>query len=227
MPSNNYVTTRTFRFFGELDRHNEREWFNASKERYIEEVRDPLLALVEAFGPKLAKISPRMVADPRPVGGSLFRIYRDTRFSKDKRPYKTYAGMTFRHARGREVPGPGFYLHFEPGRIFTAAGMWHAPSESLKQVRDAIVAHPDRWKGATRGRGRALDDDGQRLVRPPRGYDPDHPLIEDLKRKSFTTSTRFTQKEACGADFLNQFTKACRRTAPLMEFLANAVGLKW
>ncbi len=225
-PARSTVTPRTFRFLSELARHNDRDWFNANKDRYIEEVRDPLLAFVAAFAPKLAKISHQMVADPRPVGGSLFRIYRDTRFSVDKRPYKTHAGLSFRHRSGREVHGPVFYLHLEPGTVFSAAGMWHPPSDSVKQVRDAIIAHPERWERATRGRSRALDD-GDRLVRPPRGYDLEHPLLEDLKRKSFTMSTRFTQKEACAPDFLNQFARACRQTAPLMEFLTDAVGLPW
>jgi uncharacterized protein (TIGR02453 family) len=221
-----YITPRTFRFLAELSRNNDREWFNANKERYLEEVRDPLLGLVAAFAPRLAKISPHMLADPRPVGGALFRIHRDTRFSKDKRPYKTHAGLSFRHVDGRDVHGPVFYLHLEPGMVFAAAGMWHPPSDAVKQVRDAIVAHPERWKRATRGATRALDD-GDRLKRAPRGYDPEHPLVEDLKRKGFTTSTRFTEKDACAPDFLSRFAQSCRRATPLMEFLTSAVGLKW
>ena len=227
MPSNSrYVTPSTFRFLRELARNNNREWFNANKERYIEEVREPLLSFVEAFGAKLEKISSSMVADPRPNGGSLFRIYRDTRFSKNKSPYKTYAGMTFRHVDGRDVTAPSFYLHLEPGRVFTAAGMWHPPSDALKQVRDALVEHPERWQRATRGRGRALDD-SDRLKRAPRGFDPEHPLVEDLRRKSFTIGSSFSQKEACAPDFLNRFAQASRRAGPLMEFLTRAVGLRW
>jgi uncharacterized protein (TIGR02453 family) len=218
-----YVTPRTFRFLSELARNNDRAWFTAHKESYNERVRDPLLAFVEAFGPRLAKISEYMVADPRPVGGSLFRVYRDTRFARDKSPYKTYAGMTFRHALGRELTAPGFYLHIEPGRCFGAAGMWHAPSDALKQVRDAIVAHPQRWKRARR----ELDEDGERLVRPPRGFDAEHPFIEDLKLKGFTRSVSYTQKEVCSPDFLDRFTRDCRKGAPLMEFLAEAVGVDW
>ncbi len=227
MPSNSrYVSLSTFRFFRELAQNNNREWFNANKDRYIEEVRDPLLGFVEAFGARLEKISTSMFADSRPNGGSLFRIYRDTRFSKDKSPYKTYAGMTFRHVEGREVAAPGFYLHLEPGRVFAAAGMWHAPSDALKQIRDAIVEHPERWKRTTRGRGRALDE-GDQLKRAPRGFDPEHPLIADLKRKSFTISSNFTQKEACAPDFLDRFARSSRQAGPLMEFLTRAVGLRW
>ncbi len=226
-PRESSITPRLFRFLAELSQHNDRNWFNANKQRYIDDVRDPLLRFIEGFAPKLAKISPNMVADPRPVGGSLFRIYRDTRFSRDKSPYKTHAGMSFRHLDGREVHGPVFYLHLEPGRVFTAAGMWHPPSDSIKQIRDAIAAHPERWKRATRGRGRALDEGSDSLKRPPRGFDADHPLVADLKRKSFTASANFTQKEACAPDFASRIARGCRSASPLMEFLTEAVGLDW
>jgi len=220
-----YITPRTFRFFRELARHNDREWFEANKRRYLEEVRDPLVRFIEAFGPKLARISSHMVADPRPVGGSLFRIYRDTRFSKDKRPYKTHAGLSFRHADGRDVHAPVFYLHLEPGSVFAAAGMWRPPAESVKLVRDAIVAHPDRWKRATRTC--PLGEPGDGLQRTPRGYDPGHPLVADLKRHFFITTTSSTEKEACAPDFLDRFAQACRRATPLMRVLTGAVGLRW
>ncbi len=223
----NPVNPRIFKFLKELAANNERQWFNDNKQRYIDEVRDPLLDLIEDFGPRLAKISKNMVADPRPIGGSLFRIYRDTRFSKDKTPYKTHAGITFRHTDGKDVHGPIFYLHLEPGRVFTAAGMWHPDADSLGKIRDAITAHPGRWKRVLAARAFDLDEGHDRLKRPPRGYDPDDPFIEDLKRKSFTSSTTFTQKEACASDFLARFATSCRQKTPLMEFLTNAVGLPW
>jgi len=221
----NPITPKLFHFLRDLARHNERDWFNANKARYLAEVRDPLLEFVAAFAPELARISRCMVADPSPVGGSLFRIYRDTRFAKDKSPYKTHAGLSFRHADGRDVHGPIFYLHLEPGRVFTAAGMWHPPSESLKSIRDAIVAHPARWKRATKAKATGLDD-SDRLARPPRGYPADHPLVEDLKRKTFTNSESFSEKAACAAGFVAEYARACRRATPLVEFLAAAVGLE-
>jgi uncharacterized protein (TIGR02453 family) len=160
------------------------------------------------------------------VGGSLFRIYRDTRFSPDKRPYKTQAGMSFRHRSGRDVHGPVFYLHLEPGNVFAAAGVWHPPAETLARVRDAIVAEAGRWRRVRASRAAALDE-GDALKRPPRGYDPGHPFVEDLKRRSFTSSTPFTQAEACAPDFLARFARACRSKSPLMQFLSGAVGLPW
>jgi uncharacterized protein (TIGR02453 family) len=220
-----FVTPRTFRFLRELADHNERAWFEANKARYREEVRDPLLRFVAACGPKLAKLSRHVVADPRPVGGSLFRIHRDVRFAKDKSPYKTHAAMSFRHAAGRERAAPGFYLHLAPGDVFAGGGLWHAPPEAVKVVRDAIVARPARWREATDGC--PLDDDDDALKRAPRGYDPAHPCIDDLKRRSFTTGRRFTQSQACADDFADRFVSACDGAMPLMSFLAKAVGVPW
>jgi uncharacterized protein (TIGR02453 family) len=210
-----------FRFLKDLARHNDRVWFQANKERYHSDVRDPLLRFIADFAPKLAGLSRFMVADPSPNGGSLFRIHRDTRFARDKTPYKTHAGMTFRHVDGQDVHGPIFYLHLEPGSVFVAAGIWQPPGDTLKRVRDAIVAQPAQWKKVTR----SLPIDGARLSRPPRGYDPDHPLIEDLKLKSFTTSFELSERDALAPGFLGAFTERCERAAPLVKFLSGALGL--
>lgn len=222
----NPIGPSVFKFLRQLARNNDRVWFNANKERYVAEVRDPLLAFIAAFAPELAKIDPRMVADPRPIGGSLFRIYRDTRFAKDKSPYKTHAAMHFRGAADRNTPVPGFYLHLAPGDVLAGAGIWHPDPDTLKQIRDAIAKDPERWRRASRAKGCALDEDDERLSRPPRGYDPEHPFVEDLKRKSFTTSTAFSEKDACAPGFVRDYAAACKRALPLMGFLGAAVGLE-
>ncbi len=218
-----------FRFLRDLKRNNRREWFQAHKRRYEREVRDPLLAFIADFGPQLRRISRHIVADPRPVGGSLFRIYRDTRFSRDKSPYKTVAAAQFRHERGKDVHAPGFYLHLEPGNPFAGVGLWHPEAEPLRAVRDAIVQDPARWKRAIGGK--AFRDryelSGEALKRPPRGYDSAHPLIDDLRRKDFVAITPFTEHEVCAPGFLNRYAAACRAAAPFMAFLTRAVGLSW
>lgn len=218
-----YITPATFAFFRELADHNDRIWFEKNKGRYHAEVRDPLLRFVADFAPNLLKISKHMVADPRPVGGSLFRIYRDTRFAKDKSPYKTHAGITFRHEAGRDVHGPIFYLHVAPGEVFAAAGVWHPPAETVKAVRDAIFDKPERWKRATAGLEMGSGEDSLRRVPP--GYDKEHPCADDLRRKSFTAITRFTQTQACSKDFAKLYADACKGKTRLMEFVASAVGL--
>ena len=105
-----------FAFLRELKDHNDRAWFNANKARYEEEIKEPALAFIEDFGYRLPEVAPHLTADKR----SLFRIYRDTRFSKDKTPYKTHVGIQFRHERNRDVHAPGFYLHLEPDSVFSA-----------------------------------------------------------------------------------------------------------
>ena len=216
------IPPSVFAFLRALKRNNDRTWFNANKERYVGELRDPLLHFIAAFAPKLAKVNRHLIADPSPNGGSLFRIYRDTRFAKDKSPYKTHAGLYFAPPGGRESPGAGFYLHVEPGNVFMAGGIWHPDPDTLKRIRDAIAAKPAAWKKATKA---VPLDDGEKLSRPPRGYDPEHPLVEDLKRKSFTTTREFTEAQASAPDFADRYAAACRGAVPLMKFLAAAVGV--
>lgn len=224
-----YFRPALFKFLRELKRHNDREWFAANKTRYQEEVQAPLMRFVSDFRPQLLKLSRHFVADPRPVGGSIFRVYRDTRFSPDKKPFKTWAAAQFRHERGRDVHAPGFYLHLEPGDVFAAAGIWHPHSDTLARIRDAIVAKPKAWKRSISGpEFKSLCTlGGEALRRPPRGYDPDHPLLEDLKRKDFIGWTDFSEAEACAPDFLVRFAAACRAGAPLAAFLTKAIGLDW
>ena len=168
-----------FNFLRQLKRHNNREWFVRNKQRYEEQVRDPALLFIASFAPHLRKLSPHFVADPRPTRGSLFRIYRDTRFSSDKRPFKTHVGIHFSHATGKDAHAPVFYLHLEPENCFAAAGVWHPDNRALTRIRTAIVDEPERWAKVRR----KLELEGDSLTRPPRGYDPKHLFIEDIKRK--------------------------------------------
>ncbi len=215
-----------FKFLRDLRRNNDRDWFQANKGRYENDVKDPALRFISDFGVHLAKISPHFSADPRPVGGSLFRIYRDVRFAKDKSPYKTYVGIQFRHKAGRDAHAPGFYLHLEPDEIFAAAGVWHPDGPSLKAIRDAIVGDPAGWKRALGARGfrGGFERGGDALKRPPKGYDPEHPLIEDLKRKDHICHKRLTQKEVTSAGFARELAGHYRQVVPFVRFLCDAVG---
>jgi uncharacterized protein (TIGR02453 family) len=221
-----YFTQRTFAFLRDLADNNERAWFADNKDRYEREVREPALAFIVDFAPRLKKISPHFRADPRKTGGSLFRIHRDTRFAKDKSPYKTNSGIQFRHEAGRDAHAPGFYLHIEPGAAFMALGVWHPDSETLRAIRDAIVEDPRSWAAATE-RGsfpEVFALAGDSLVRAPRGYDPEHPRIEDLKRKDFVGVTELTKKRLTAAGFLDDFEGLCRAGAPLVRWLCGATG---
>ena len=218
-----------FEFLAELSMNNNREWFQTNKVRYERDVRNPLLQFVADFGERLRAISPHMVADPRPTGGSMFRIYRDVRFSKDKSPYKTNAGAHFRHEVGREVHGPGFYLHLQPGMSFGGAGIWMPNSATLGKIRGAIVENPGRWERIVGDEAfeSRFNLEGDSLKRAPRGIDPDHPLIEYLKLKSFAAGTSFDEDDVISPGFIDIYADACRTAAPFSEFLTRAVGLDW
>ena len=216
-----------FTFLRGLKRHNERAWFEKRKADYERDVKEPALEMIRAFQPALKKISPHLLADPRPVGGSLFRIYRDTRFSKDKTPYKTHVGIHFRHDAGKDVHAPGYYLHLEPGSVFFAGGIWHPDPDTAQKIRRAIAANGATWKEATTSKAfRRLCEmeEGERLARPPRGFEPGHPLIDDLKRKDFIASCTLDEKAAVSGDFLDRLADAADAMAPLLEFLAFALG---
>ena len=218
-----------FDFLRELKANNERSWFEANKARYHAEVRDPMLDFIAAFAEPLTGISPHFVADPRANGGSLFRIYRDTRFSPDKTPYKTNAGAHFRHVAGKDAHAPGFYLHLEPDSCFAACGIWHPGGDALANIRAAIVDDPAAWTRVTQeAEFRATFTlRGQSLKRPPRGYDAAHPLIDDLKRKDFIAGTTFPEADAIRPDFLQQFTRIARSGAAFVGFLSRAVGVSF
>ena len=222
-----FISPELFDFLRELRANNERPWFEANKDRYRAEVRDPMLNFIQAFAEPLAEISPHFRADPRANGGSLFRIYRDTRFSKDKTPYKTNVGAHFRHAAGKDAHAPGFYLHLEPGMCFAGCGVWHPDSPTLGKIRDAIVEKPEEWTRITTSGDfcRTFRLAGEALKRPPRGYDPEHPLVEDLKRKDFVVIADVEEAEAVRPDFLDRFAAIARSGSGFTSYLCKAVGV--
>src|SRR5690242_20752818 len=101
---------------------------------------------IAAMAPRLRKVSKNFAADPRPNGGSMFRIYRDVRFSKDKRPYKEHAACHFRHVLGKDVHAPGYYMHLAPDEVYFGGGMWMPPSDALQKIRERIAGNPSAWK---------------------------------------------------------------------------------
>lgn len=212
----------TLKFLADLKENNNRDWFKANKERYLEEVVRPAQRFIEAFADPLHSVSPFFVADPRPVGGSLFRIYRDTRFSSDKSPYKTHVGIHFRHEDGRDAHCPGFYFHLDEEHCFAGAGMWHPERGALERIRRAIESRPQVWEAMKRSL-RPLELGGESLKRPPRGVAKAHPQLEDLKRVDFMTMSEFAPYVPLQAavDSALQFV---RRSTPLIRFLCEATG---
>lgn len=219
-----YFSPQLFVFLQQLRRNNRRAWFLKHRADYEECARQPSLRFVADLRLPLRQVSTWLVADPKPVGGSVFRIYRDVRFSKDKTPYKTHIGMNFWHASATEtVHAPGLYLHLEPKGCFLAGGVWRPDPRALALIRDAIAWKQDEWKKAKRG----LELGGDTLTRPPRGYAADHPMIEDLKRTDLVASIGLSHKQVCGANFQREFLAAARKMTPLLRFLSEAVKLRF
>ncbi len=223
MPDTAFFDPDLFSFLRQLKRHNNRDWFAKNKARYQQVVVEPAMHFIGGFALQLARLSPHFVADARPTRGSLFRIYRDTRFAGDKTPYKTHIGIHFSHQSGKDVHAPLFYLHLEPDGCFAAAGVWHPDSRALTKIRTAIVGQPERWKKVTR----KLELEGESLTRPPKGFPPDHPFLEDLKRKDFVVSVALTEEQVCSPRLLREFSASCRKMTPLVEFTTEALGLKF
>jgi len=224
-----YFSDATFAFFRDLAVHNERDWFHANKARYLEHVREPFLALIRDVDVGIKAISPHYRGIAKANGGSLFRINRDVRFSNNKMPYKTWAGARFTHGEGGRGGAPSFYLHIQPGQVFMGAGIWHPEPALLNTLRHFIANNPSAWS-------RLKDDDrfrrhfrfgGSSLKRHPRGFEADHPLIEDLKRKDFVVANRMSEKQALSPRLLEVFLRRCEISAPFVDYLCAALDLEF
>ena len=222
-------TPSLFSFLRQLAENNERPWFKANQARFEEVVRQPALDFISEFADTLRVVSPHFVADARKVGGSLFRIQRDTRFGSDKTPYKTHVGIHFRHVVTKDdVHAPGFYLHLEPRASFAALGMWRPSTADATSIRGAIAGDPGAWSEAAYSAdftARYGELEGESLKRLPRGFDAHHPLVEDLKRKDFIASTRFTQADVTSPRFLDTYASTVHIGARFMQFLCRALDL--
>ncbi|MGI9458209.1 MAG: DUF2461 domain-containing protein [Aeoliella sp.] len=214
-------------FLEELTRHNNKKWFDSNRERYERELREPALAFIAAMEKPLKKISPHFMAVPKKVGGSLMRIHRDTRFSKDKTPYKTNVGIQFRHELGKDVHAPGFYFHIDTEQVFLGAGMWHPESVALADIRQTIDEYPRDWRKARDAKPFRAQFDlaGDSLKRPPRGYAQEHPLIVDLKRKDHIAIANLDHDLLFDASLIRTVCDAFKTTRPYVRFLCEAIGV--
>ena len=220
---------RILRFLETLAVNNNREWFKENKGLYEEDVLDVALRFIISMQEPLADIAPRFTAVPTRVGGSLMRVYRDTRFSKNKLPYKTNIGIQFRHEQARDVHSPGYYLHIEPGEVFLGAGMWRPDSDPLRGIRERIAAKPTEWQRAMSERpfSRHFSLGGESLTRPPRGFEKEHECIEDIKRKSFIAVRHLAVEDCLKPQFQRTVESSFKSAEPFMRFLCKSVGVRF
>lgn len=219
----------TVGFLEELSANNNRDWFNANKSRYEEQVLDVALRFIQSMQDPLHRIAPRFVAMPTRVGGSLMRVYRDTRFSKNKTPYKTNIGIQFRHEQAKDVHSPGYYLHIDPEQVFLGIGMWRPDSEPLRGIRERIAARPAEWQRALNEASfkRHFELGGESLKRPPRGFDAEHECIDDIKRKSFIAVRHLDVADCLKPRFQRKVETSFQAGEPFMRFLCKAVGVRF
>ena len=218
-------TSETFKFLKQLKNNNNRDWFNKNKDRYEALVREPSLEFIESAAAPLKKISEHFVAIPKKMGGSLMRVYRDTRFSKDKTPYKINIGIHFRHEFGKNVHAPGYYLHIAPGETFLGLGIWHPDSDALKKIRSYMQEEPIRWKRAINAKTfkDTFELAGASLKKAPLGIEKDHPMIVDLKRKDFIGVTTLGEATILSNDLLKTVSEHFKKGNNLMRFLCDAL----
>ena len=208
-------TPAFFSFLEDLEQHNDRTWFKANKARYEADVREPCLAFVRAMSGRIAETTDALAAIDKMVGGSLMRIHRDTRFSKDTSPYKTNVGIQFRHRAGKDVHAPCL-----------AVGLWGPPNPALNKIRVRIDAESGAWRDIVDAPSFAntFQREGESLKRVPRGYDKEHPLGEDLKRKSHMAVHRFPRSTALGEGFPEFVADKLILAGPFAAFLCRAIG---
>jgi uncharacterized protein (TIGR02453 family) len=227
-------TPASLTFLRGLARNNARPWFEAHRREYEAFVLGPLRDFVDEMDVRFARLAPEIVGDRK---RSIFRIYRDVRFSDDKSPYKTNAGCWFYHRDGSHKVGQeshgggaGFYFQLQPGNCFSGGGIWMPPKEALARIRDAIAERPAAFAKtvaapAVARRFGGLDGDAM-LKKTPRGYPPDHPAAEWLRYKSFTLGRAYTDARVVGPRLPQLLEDDFARMLPLVRWLNAALGLK-
>ena len=217
-------TPKTLSFLRSLKRNNNRDWFRARRDQYDAHVRAPMIAVVERLAGDFRSFAPELIASPKL---SLFRIYRDTRFSGDKKPLKTHAAAVF---RTRELPRPqgaGLYFEIAPGWVWIGGGMWRPEPPELVKIREHIAETWPEMQSLTRAaafRRRFEELSGDTMTRVPRGYRSDHPAADYLKFKDWMVSRSLPGTFVTEPAFYPTLLAIFRAAAPLIQFLNEPIA---
>ena len=226
--------TAAFTFLKGLAENNNREWFEARRDTYEQSLREPMKALIEEMDARLATFAPEITGT---VKGSMFRIHRDIRFSKNKSPYKTNAACWFFHRDskgnvGQDAVhgGAGMYFHIEPRACFAGGGVWMPPSPVLKRVRASLdVGHEEFASIVTAKPFRKILGELSTealLKRMPRGFDPEHPAGDWLRYQSFTAGAPLKQADVTSTALPDKLDEVFRTLTPLVRWLNKAMGFR-
>ncbi|MFK8111963.1 MAG: DUF2461 domain-containing protein [Rubripirellula sp.] len=227
--SESIITPKLFKFLRQLVRNNNRDWFAENKKRYQEEVLFPAVELVQQLEKPLVRVAPMLAVTPKAHNGSVMRIYRDTRFGKDKTPYKTNVGISIRHQADKNIHAPGIYLHLDPKECFIGAGCWRPESKVLAAILSAIDEDPKRWIRVRDNKTfrSVYDFTGESLKTSPRDYPKDHPMIEDLRRIDFIAVAPLTEADFTSEEVVKLLIDRIKKAKPLMEFLCDAIEVPY
>jgi uncharacterized protein (TIGR02453 family) len=209
----------TLKFLRALKRNNRREWFQARREQYEAAVRQPMMAVIERLAIDFADIAPELLANPK---ASMYRVYRDTRFSENKTPYKTHAAAVFPPRGLPRHEGAGLYFHIAPGELWIGGGMYSPQTRQLHAVREHIAANLTRFRAIVESPGfrkHVGTLEGERLRRVPRGFPKDHPAAEYLKFRQFLAGSDFPPALATSPKFYGTLLTVFRQVVPLIRFL--------
>jgi uncharacterized protein (TIGR02453 family) len=225
----NPLSPEIFDFLGELSENNNREWFADNKSRFEDVVRDPVVEWISQWVKPLARSAPMLSVIPTRSRGSLMRIHRDTRFSKDKTPYKTNVGISLRHQADGDIHAPGVYVHLADGECFLGAGCWRPERHTLAAIRKAIDEDPKAWKRSIGSKSfrQSFELAGEKLKASPRDYAKDHPMIDELRRIDFIGVAPLTRDQVLATDATNHIVELVRAAKPLMRFLCDAIDVPY
>jgi len=213
----------TLAFLRALKRNNRREWFQPRKDQFDAQVRAPMMAIVERLAGDLRAVAPEIVVDPKTA---MYRIYRDTRFSENKTPYKTHVAAVFPWRGLAKHEGAGLYFHVSPDEVWIGGGMYAPQTAQLQAVREHIAANVRRLRAIVESPGFRRDVgalDGERLQRVPRGFPKDHEAVEYLKYRQFLAGRELPAAFACNPKFYTTLLGVFRQVAPLARFLNEAL----
>jgi uncharacterized protein (TIGR02453 family) len=220
-----YFSGEALKFLRGLKRNNDRVWFEARRDVFEKELKEPMLKLIGEVNEAMAEFAPMHV---RPAQKIMMRIYRDIRFSKDKRPYKTHVSAWWVRDGLQKTSGAGFYFSVTPEEVVIAAGVYMPEREQLLAIRRYLAEHHEEFRAVMKGRKlRSLmtENDGHALTRAPKGFPEGHPAIDLLKNKQWGVSTRLPVERAMKAALLKDVVERFRAAAPMIAMLnAPLVG---